>query len=159
MSIRLQFVGSKSASSHLIEWFSAGDVSHVDAVLPDGQLLGARNDELGDIPAGVQVRPPNYGKWEKVVRVELPADEGMEKEFLASLLREVGKPYDREAIFGFIVGRNWHDPRAWFCSELIGAKLEECGWFPYPLLTPSNKLTPAGLLLAISARTRVDERG
>jgi hypothetical protein len=41
---RTQFVCEKDLLSQVIAWFSAGHVSHVDIVLDDGQLLGARSD-------------------------------------------------------------------------------------------------------------------
>lgn len=46
-SIKLQFVREKDLSSQVIAWFSAGHVSHVDTVLDDGRLLGARSDRVG----------------------------------------------------------------------------------------------------------------
>lgn len=155
--IVLQFVSGENTGAKLIEWFSQGEVSHVDAVLPGykGDLLGARSETIGSVPPGVQIRPANYAAWNKVVRVVLPAPEAMVTEFYNSLMPELGKPYDEEAILAFIAGRNWRDPCAWFCSEVIGFKLEACKYFPWPLATPANKLTPAGLMLATSARAQV----
>lgn len=153
--IRLQFVGGDDAASSLIEWFTQGTVSHVDAVLADGRLLGSRSDVVGGAPAGVQIRTPDYEKFRRVVRVTLPAPPEMVQAFYDSLHSEIGKPYDSEGILAFVLGRDWRDPCAWFCSELQGDKLEKCGYFPTPLATPSNKLTPPGLLLACSARVPV----
>ena len=154
-AIVLQFVGASGASSELIEWFSQGVVSHVDAVLPNGWLVGARDDEVGGKPSGVQVRPPGYATWSRIVRVTLAASDFMVKSFYDLVLGEVGKPYDETAIATFAAGREWRDADAWFCSELQGAMLERCGYFASPLATPANKLTPAGLLLACSARVPV----
>jgi hypothetical protein len=50
--IRLQFVLGTGLSSQAIAWFSAGHFSHVDAVLPDNRLLGARSDVVGGKPPG-----------------------------------------------------------------------------------------------------------
>jgi hypothetical protein len=154
-AITLQFIGAADLGSEMIEWFSAGVVSHVDAVMPDGSLLGARSDEVGGKPAGVQIRPANYEPFARVVRVVLPCPEAMADEFYRLIQAEIGKPYDSDAIAAFVFGRNWRDPQAWFCSELQGAMLECCGYFATPLATPANKLTPAGLLLACSARVPV----
>lgn len=154
-AITLQFVGGADIGARAIEWFSQGQVSHVDAVLADGTLLGARSDRIGNIAAGVQIRPANYEPFVRVVRVVLPCPMDMANAFYSSLIPEIGKPYDSEAIAAFVFGRDWRDPLAWFCSELQGAKLETCGYFPAPLATPANKLTPPGLLLACSARVAV----
>jgi hypothetical protein len=56
MSIKLRFVRGLDFSSRVIAWFSAGHLSHVDAVMPDGSLLGARSDVIKGIPTGVQIR-------------------------------------------------------------------------------------------------------
>lgn len=154
-AITLQFIGATDLSSRVIEWFSQGQVAHVDAVLDDGSLLGARSDLVGGAPAGVQMRSPNYEDFGLVVRAVLPCPEEMANRFYGLIRAEVGKPYDSEGILAFIFGRDWRDPSAWFCSELVGAMLERSGYFPNPLATPSNKLTPAGLLLACSARVPV----
>lgn len=155
-AITLQFVGAKGLASDIIEWFSQGVVAHVDAVMDDGSLLGARDDEVGGKPSGVWIRPANYMPFERVVRVVLPAPTIIVERFYGGILAEVGKPYDSEGLIAnFVFGRDWRDPCAWWCSELHGAKLEQCGYFPTPLATPSNKLTPAGLLLACSGRVPV----
>jgi len=154
--IRLQFVAGKGISSDLIEWYGAGCVSHVDAVLDDGSLLGARSDVIGGKPAGVQIRPPGYEAFSLVIPVVLPVElPAMTAEFYRLLRAEIGKPYDETAILAFFTGRDWRAPDSWFCSELQATMLEQCGWFPTPLSTPANKLTPAGLLLALSARVPI----
>jgi hypothetical protein len=155
-AITLQFIGASDFSSRVIEWFSQGVVAHVDAVLDDGSLLGARSDLVGGAPAGVQIRTPNYENFGIVVRAVLPAPPEMVAKFYELIRAEVGKPYDTEGLLAnFVAGRDWRDPGSWWCSELHGAKLEACGYFPTPLATPSNKLTPAGLLLACSARVPI----
>ncbi|MDE2469768.1 MAG: hypothetical protein KGL35_13780 [Bradyrhizobium sp.] len=154
-AIILQFIGSPDLGSQAIEWFSQGQVSHVDCVLEDGSLLGARNDVVMGIPAGVQIRPASYIGNDKAVRAVLPAPTSMIQDFYDYVRAQIGKPYDMEAILAFVAGRNWRNPAAWFCSELQGTMLEQCGYFATPLSTPTNKLTPAGLLLACSARAPV----
>lgn len=154
-SITLQFVSTADFGSKVIEWFSAGQVAHVDAVLEDGRLLGARSEAIGGAPPGVQIRTANYEDFSVVVRAVLPAPADMVAKFYELTRAEVGKPYDEEGIIAFIFGRDWRDDSAWFCSELVGAMLERCGYFPNPLATPANKLTPSGLLLACSARVPI----
>ena len=71
--------------------------------------LGARLD------GGVQTRPPNYEKWSRVVPYY------KERAYWDFLKAQIGKPYDKLAIFAFAVDRDW---RSWFCDELVAAGLE-----------------------------------
>lgn len=153
MSIQLQFSTADNLGAAAIRWFDHGAFSHVDAVLGDGQLLGARSDVLANVPAGVQIRPPAYEKFSRVLKVTLPASQRQEDDFYAYLRAQLGKPYDEKAILAFVVGRDWRDPNSWFCSELAAAGLEYSHWFAGELWTPANKVAPDDLLLAISACT------
>jgi hypothetical protein len=65
--IALQFSTEADPVSALIRAFSHGPFSHVDAVLPDGRLLGARAD------GGVQARATGYAPFSRVLRIT-PAD-------------------------------------------------------------------------------------
>ena len=152
--ITLQFSRGTDISSDLIAWYEHGGWSHVDTVLPDG-LLGARSDAIGGKPAGVQVRPKDYLGDEKTLVVELPCSSEMAGKYEDFLRAQIGKPYDVEGIAGFISGRNWSDPAAWFCSELVAAGLEACGYFEYPLAVTTHKITPADLLLILSTRVNL----
>ena len=122
--IRLQFVLGRGICSAAIAWFSAGTFSHVDAVLPDGYLLGARSDRIGGKAPGVQIRPPGYEKWKSRVVMTLAVDRDTEAAFLRFLNAQIDKPYDSTAIWGFATGRDWRNPDEWFCSELQTAALE-----------------------------------
>lgn len=154
--IVLQFVQGKDLSSKLIEWFShSGDVSHVDVLWPGGGLYGARSDEVGGAPAGVQLRAENYTEGCNVVRVTLNMSATKRQAFYDFLLAQEGKPYDKTGILGFVVDRDWQEPDSWFCSELVAAALSQCGYFDYPPAAASNKITPADLLLLVSITTEV----
>jgi hypothetical protein len=148
--IKLQFVLGAGLSSRAIAWFSAGHFSHVDAVLPDGRLLGARSDVICHIPPGVQIRPAFYEKWKERVVMCLNVSPEKEKAFTLFLKQQLFKPYDSTAIWGFLAGRDWRDDRKWFCSELQTAALEIAGISP-ELYTPRNKVTPAALATVMSA--------
>ncbi len=148
--IRLQFVLGKGVSSKTIAWFSAGHFSHVDIVLPDNRLLGARSDAPGGTRSGVQIRPPFYEKWDERVVMSMETSLAQERSFYDFLMPQVGKPYDSTAIWGFVAGRDWRSDDAWYCSELGTAAIEVAAICPL-LYTPRNKVTPAGLATVMSA--------
>jgi hypothetical protein len=154
--IRLQFVLGHGLSSRAIAWFSAGHFSHVDAVMRDGSLIGARSDWIepldgtAAIPPGVQRRPANYEHWKERVVMTLPCDELQEQSFIAFNLSQIGKPYDSTAIWGFVAGRDWRQQDSWFCSELQMAAIESTDLW-VPLYTPRNKVTPACLATVASS--------
>jgi hypothetical protein len=148
--IRLQFVCEKAISSQVIAWFSAGHFSHVDAVLDGGMLLGARSDSIGGRPPGVQIRPPEYIKFSLRVVMAIPASDAQSEAFYAFLQRQVGKPYDSEAIWAFFFNRDWRETDSWICSELQAAGLEHAAITPR-LYLAANKITPVSLALAASA--------
>lgn len=148
--IQLQFVRGADIASSVIAWFSQGNFSHVDAVLSDGNLLGARNDSVGGRPPGVQIRPPDYAPFPVKVRMDIPSTSPQEAAFYAFLDEQLGKPYDTEAIWAFAAGRNWRETDSWICSEVISAAGESAVIFP-PLYLAANKITPVACALAFSA--------
>ena len=148
--IRLQFVCEDQLSSKMIAWFSSGHFSHVDAVMPNGDLLGARNDKVGNRPAGVQIRKPEYAEFSRKVVMTIASNQQQEDEFYKFLKLQIGKPYDKEAIWAFAFNRNWREDDSWICSELQSAAGEFCGILP-ELYLATNKITPVACALAFSA--------
>lgn len=146
----LQFVQGQGLASRAIEVFERGWPSHVDNVLPDGGLLGARDDDCGGQPPGVRIRPADYESWARVERIELAATAQQEVDWLNFLTAQIGKPYDETAIVAFALARDWRQNDSWFCSELAAAALESCGWFPQSLADAANEVTPRDLLLLVS---------
>jgi hypothetical protein len=154
--ITLQFIQGENVFDKAIMAYSHGWATHVDAVMPDERLLGSQSHVIGGIPEGVQIRPPKYEPFAKIIRVTLPASPQQEKVFWNFLNAQLGKPYDYAAIFGMAFGRDWHRDGSWFCSELAGVGLENCGVFPNGLAETTSTLTPPGLLLACSVLTKVE---
>lgn len=150
MTVRLQFVCEDAISSRLIALVGAGEFSHVDALLDDGTLLGARHDSVGSKPAGVNIRPANYARFTKRAIFNLVVPMAHERLFVAFLTKQIGKPYDMAAIWGFVTGRNWRAQDSWICSELQAAALEASGISP-PLYLACNKISPVALALTVSA--------
>lgn len=151
--ITLQFCSFPSGWGRVIPWFTQApySVGHVDIVLPSGDLLGAQHSVIDGVPAGVQIRNPGYGKMTNPIRVSLPVTpQGLEAA-LSFAHDQIGKPYDTLAIFAFMIGRNWRDDDAWYCSEYGARYAEIAKAFPCPLAAPDNKITPGALLLVCSA--------
>jgi len=148
--IRLQFVCELSPPSQIIAWFSAGHFSHVDAVLPTGELLGARSDSVGGKPPGVQIRPANYAKFSRRILMRVPSTHEQCRAFYSFLFSQIGKPYDHAAIWAFFFNRDWREDDSWICSELQCAAGEACGVLP-ALYLAANKITPVACALAYSA--------
>jgi hypothetical protein len=96
--------------------------SHVDSVMDDGRLLGARLD------GGVQIRPPNYEKFSRVEHVVIPVPYYKERPYWDFLKAQIGKPYDKLAIVAFAVNRDWRSPDAWFRDELVAAGSNMLRW-------------------------------
>ena len=89
-AITLQFVTCSDPGSWAIRTFQRGWCSHVDSLLDDCQLLGARSD------GGVRIRPPNYEKFSRVV-ISVP--------YYKERAYWDLKPYDKLAIVAFAVNR------------------------------------------------------
>jgi hypothetical protein len=134
----------------MIAWFGHGPLSHVDAVMPDGNLLGSRSDHMGGRPPGVQIRPPGYARFALTVCFEIETLPNREVAFWGFLDSQLGKPYDSRAILGFVSGRNWREQDSWICSELISAGLETALIF-HPLYLAASKIDPSNLAMAVSA--------
>lgn len=150
MTIQLQFVSDGDIGSQTIAWFSQGHFSHVDAIMPDGNLLGARNDKVGGKPSGVQIRPPRYVEFSKQVVMTIPSSQRQSDTFYDFLRKQIGKPYDTTAIWAFVLNRDWREDDSWICSELQSAAGEIAGILP-KLYVPTNKITPVACALAFSA--------
>jgi hypothetical protein len=156
-SIALQFSYQTDLSAELIAYFGHGaGFSHVDVVLADGRLLGARDEACETIAAGVQIRPADYARFTRKLVVTIATDTANAQSFDTFLRAQLGKPYDLRAIIGFALGRDWRESDSWFCSELVAAALETAKIFPYRLATPANKIDPDDLLLALSVIAPLD---
>lgn len=147
--IRLQFVCERAFSSQAIAWFSQGHFSHVDAVSPNGTLLGARADCVGGRAAGVWMRSKDYLPFIRKIDFYIPTTKTQHRKWSAFMKSQIGKPYDHTAIWGFVLGRDWREDDSWICSELQAAALEAAGIVP-KLFVPANKITPNALAFALS---------
>ncbi len=141
--ITLQFVCTDSILSKLIAWYGNGwhGFSHVDAVLPDGSLLGARSTSVGGKPPGVQIRPANYEKWIRVSRISFNPSQSQADTWVNWLVSQVGKQYDMSNILDFIIGDKTHQDGRWICSALQMAALLQVKLLS-PAGVPAQQITP-----------------
>lgn len=132
--------------------------THCEAVTPDGKYLGAM------LIGGVQERERDYdaGKFDHEKFVTLRTTAAQEAAFFAFLRDKIGQQYDPIAVlyfFGLFSSRNWEDPGAWECTELIAAALIACGWLPENKEVPACRLTPANLYWYTSALEAMSNGG
>lgn len=160
--IHIRFVTGTGFISNAIRMGERdGWCTHTEVQMPDGTLLGAHID------GGVEARPPGYDKatMTRELFVELSfgnfvdtigsgrqaAIDAMETKFYGFLRAQLGKPYDITAIAGLALNRSWREADSWFCSELVAAALEFCGYLP-KLSAADNHISPRDLLLVLSGR-------
>ena len=151
--ITLRYVTDNDVISASIRTFEYGYwASHVEALMIDGTLLGAHAD------GGVQARLHDYdkGQFSKELYVVLPTTQAMDDKFYQFLKDQIGKPYDMRAIAALILDRDWREPSAWFCSELIMAALEYCSWIP-KLADDVTHITPRDSLLIVSSHVALTQ--
>ena len=158
--IQLQFSRSTELVSYMIARACRSPFSHVDIVLPDGNLLGASDSAKGAIYrrkswwGGYQASGLSAFRYQATGLINCSAK--VEKAFLEAARSQLGEPFDSSAMHAvfsggfFAVDRDWRDQSAWFCSELKSWCLEEAGFFPYQLLISKNRVTPPDLLLMVN---------
>ena len=160
--ITLQFCSFDSLIAKVIDWGTQGTVGHVDLVLPPehpraGDLLGAQHEDgLGGMPAGVQIRPADYGKtcgMLNPIRISLPTTEECSAAAYAWALSMVGTPYDLDAIKGIALNENWARPGHLICSGLGSGALTQPSpsFLGHQLVRPWRIMTPEQLLLVCNA--------
>lgn len=143
-SVKLRFITEAGIESSFIRWWTWGQWSHVDYVMPGGQsFLGAR------LNGGVQIRPFDYCTPKNQMTAEFWMPAANAQKWQDALVSQLGKPYDWLAIVGIGVRRDWRNSKKWFCSELIQWASEEA---KHPLLDAGPdvyRITPRDLALAV----------
>lgn len=139
-ALRWQFVLGEDLSSQLISWYGQGygGWSHVDLILPDGHLLGARSDRVGGAPPGVQIRTPDYAKWKRRTVLTLPCSPVQASTAVNFAVSQVGTQYDGMDILGFILGRELATKGRWICSALQLVVAETAAVIPHLHVTPQQ---------------------
>lgn len=137
--ITIQFSTTKQFASKAISFLTWSWASHVDFVMPDGQLFGALALENG---GGVQFHPVEK-QYTRIERYTIDAPDDV----LKYALEQKGKPYDWAGILGIVArNRSWEDDDKWFCSELVAYSFMKAG---VPLLNETSyRITPRDLLIS-----------
>jgi hypothetical protein len=150
--MKLQFVRGTGFGSRLISWWGNGygGYSHVDGILDDNRLAGARSDKVGGQPPGFQIRPPAYEKWAARTVVTIESTDDEQSRWQKFLISQVGEPYDKSDIIGLIIGEPMASAGHWICSAAQTAALNFVGKMPCPPIPP-QQVTPNSLLLMCSA--------
>lgn len=160
----LQFSSSASWQSKIIRKLCASPFSHVDVVLPDGNMLGASDSPaapcIAGNPHGVAIRPPEYQLFN--VRRQLHIETDRADAVVAKIMGQLGRPFDGDGVRQFlddsVYTRDWRDPTAWFCSELVAWGCEGTYW-DVELLWPKGRVSPTALLFLFMFDKNVINRG
>ena len=159
--ITLRFVSSSDLVSRIIKGGQMGfGYQHVEALMPDGALLGAH------IQGGVQARAGGYdfGTFSHDLFVTIPCADAAQTAFETFLTEQIGKPYDTLAIAeladGFLTGEapNWPASPSWICSALQTAATITAGIIKgapatVRLATPRDVLCMCAALVPLPAST------
>lgn len=152
--IELHFSLGVGFTSALIAYFGYGygGYSHVDAILSDGRLAGARADRVGGAEPGFRIRPPNYEPWKRSATLTIPATAQEHARWEAWQLAQVGDGYDQRDILGLIVGEPLNSGNGhWICSAAQLFGLQQIGKMPANLPFIAQQTTPNAVLFAGAA--------
>jgi hypothetical protein len=117
--------------------------------MPDGMLLGARAIQIGDVPPGVRLRKQNYEKWIRRATVTVYVTPQQASDWYTWLYKQEGKPYDEQAILGFIIGCPLHAKGHWICSAVITGAFRAIKKI-INLAVGDSQVTPDSLFLLIT---------
>jgi len=160
--IVLQYSTSTAWQSTIIRKMCHSAFSHVDIVMPDGNLLGASDQgnskqsiatTIEGNPQGVAIRIPDYQDFG--IRRQAIYKTDLSEVILEKLKGQLGKPFDSQAMHGMFSDipyweliASWASPDCWFCSELIAWAFDESGYWldTGGLFWPKNRVSPNDLL-------------
>lgn len=138
--IRLRATRQEGLIPWAIRAHTLSDWDHIEIALNNGWFLGSHPN------GGVQERHPHYIEPldSLFLLIDAPA---VDEWVLHNARSQIDKPYDHAAIFGASRRRDWHNPNAWICSELIAWSFEQAG---VPILSPQvlGRISPRDILLS-----------
>lgn len=167
--IRIDLLAGIGFFSRLIEKYSGlGHYSHAASMLKDGRYLDARDNKIGDVPAGVHIRVAATETWTRRQSATLKVSQADYNLWEQGLRNQVTTEYDEDAILGFLEGRSLHTAGKWICSalaingvqhmcrgwtgpSLLVEGMQRVGYIPFPLVLPAHEISPNELLLILQA--------
>ena len=150
MNITWQFVTTSDEVSALIRWKTDSEISHVNAVTPEGKLLGALLD------GGLQEREPNYGNFTLQILVTVPVTDEQAARFWQCLRSRIGEHYNCLGIVGIALGNNLTGSGHEFCSQ---AQSDAIIFAPiFRIAKDPSKIDPETLRLLLMAQPGATEK-
>lgn len=158
--LHIQYSTSNAFASQMIRRLCHSPFSHVDIILEGEGLLGASGPDNYVVdgkpwhdPGGVIVRP--FHPWPYlydpvIARVRTTVE--VRDKVIAQARSQINKPFDNSALWEFLSDkppgdRDWKATDKWFCSELVTWAEETAGMFPWPLVVPKSRISPADNLM------------
>jgi hypothetical protein len=146
---RLRFTTDQSWIGKAIRFDTSGAVSHVEAVMADGTIIGSY------LRTGVTRQPNQYDKTANLqIFVDCPMSAAVYADWVSGLKSSLGAPYDLGAIVGFITHINLHAKNALICSALQIDMLNIGWWGGKTFSTAYQDVSPVILLLMLQADPR-----
>jgi uncharacterized protein YycO len=146
--MKLLFTRRHHIGSWLIRMVTWSDYSHVDVLMPEGDLLGALAPD-GVVRQGKALR---IKQASKAVIMDLPVADAQAA--YAFLKKQVGKPYDYQGVVGIGLHRDWQEDDSWSCAELAAQAAAEGGSNPFDNEF-HHRITPQSLLMLNFPKTRI----
>ena len=114
--MKVFFAATDSVYGVGIRRFEGGEFNHTGFILPNGKVIEAVDGPGVTMHESIAVIKDRYTKL--VVYDLVVPNEAAGLRFLEE---QLGKDYDRLAILGILLQRNWQKDSAWYCSELLAA--------------------------------------
>ena len=136
--VRLVFYQGVGLTGWAIRTVTWSDYDHVAMLLPDGSVL--------DVEPSAGVSEHAATRLPDATHAVLASDD-VQRAALAWARQQEGDRYDWAATLGIAAHRDWREPGAWMCSELLCRAFEVAGM---PLLRADhvNRITPGDLLMS-----------
>lgn len=160
--ISFQWCSFDSTVAKIIDWGTQGSVGHVDLILPGNTgLLGAQHEDgLGGKPAGVQIRPMDYGDTCGMLlrkRATITVSDQTAALSYAWAQSMIGTPYDVKAIEGIALNEDWSVPGHMICSGFCTGVLTQPALpvirhqlpRPWRIITPEQHMLMVAVLAEI----------
>ena len=118
--IKLVLSTQDTIGSSILRWAQRCKYSHCEVLFNDF-IIGSRLDGV----KRYKIESLNKTKDYEISHIECTQEQfNSFKNFIES---QVGKGYDWRAYVGFVFFKKEHDPKKWFCSELILEGLNRAG--------------------------------